>query len=239
MSSNTVSIILPCYNEATHLLHSIDVLNKHSLDFKFQYEFIFVEDKSTDATRDILKKLEQNLKNAQFIYHDKNLGRGAAVKSGFKVAKGDVVGFIDVDMEVSPRYINSFIESLETNDVVIGNRKYYSKTVVRALIRNYLSDSYRAFSKKILKHSYNDTEVGYKFFRKDKLEPFFKEVSNDHWFWDTEFMMYCFRNHLKVGEIEVEFLRDSIKKSTVKVISDTLHYFNELIKFNRKLKQAK
>ena len=142
-------------------------------------------------------------------------------------------------MEVSPRYINSFIESLATNDVVIGNRKYYSKTVIRAIIRNFLSNTYRSLNKKILKHMYHDTEVGYKFFRKEKLEPFFKEKTNDHWFWDTEFMMYCFRKKLKVGEIEVEFLRDNCKRSTVNVISDTIHYFKELIKFNRKLKQMK
>lgn len=239
MNSNTVSIILPCYNEAEHLKHSVEVLTEHSLDFKFQYEFIFVCDKSTDTTKEILKEFEGSIKDAKFIYHEKNKGRGAAVKSGFAIAKGDIVGYIDIDLEVSPRYINSFVESLATNDVVIGNRKYYSKTVLRAIIRNFLSDAYRSLNKKILKHCYHDTEVGFKFFKREKLKPFFMEKSNDHWFWDTEFMMYCFRNKLKVKEIEVEFLRDNTKQSTVKVISDTIHYFKELIKFNRKLKQTK
>ncbi len=107
------------------------------------------------------------------------------------------------------------------------------------MIRNFLSSSYRSLNKKILKHAYNDTEVGYKFFRREAVESFFKEGSNDHWFWDTEFMMYCFRKKLKVAEIDVEFLRDSTKKSTVNVISDTIHYIKELMKYKRKLKQMK
>ena len=85
MNGKIVSIILPCYNEAEHLLNSIRLLTEHSLGFKFQYEFIFVDDKSTDATPELLKKLELSFGNAQFIYQDVNKGRGAAVKSGFKV----------------------------------------------------------------------------------------------------------------------------------------------------------
>jgi glycosyltransferase involved in cell wall biosynthesis len=239
MNGKTVSIILPCYNEAEHLVNSIRVLTERSLAFKFEYEFIFVDDKSTDKTREILKKLELSFGNSQFIYHDVNKGRGGAVKSGFKAAKGELIGFIDIDLEVSPRYIIEFVEALENNDVVIGNRKYYSKTVVMAVVRNFLSNSYRSLNKRILKHSFQDTEVGYKFFRKEAVEAFFKEETNDHWFWDTEFMMYCFRNKLRVAEIDVEFLRDNTKKSTVNVISDSFHYFKELMKYKRKLKQMK
>ncbi|MBP7810467.1 MAG: glycosyltransferase family 2 protein [Bacteroidia bacterium] len=237
MIGSSVSIILPCYNEADHLERSIKVLVNHSADFKFNYEFIFVEDKSTDNTRQILKGFESTLKNSKFIYHDVNKGRGAAVKSGFEVATGDYVGFIDVDLEVSPSYINAFVESLKTHDVVIANRKYYSKTYLRALIRNIFSNSYRALNKKLLKHSYSDTEAGYKFFNKKALDNFFKQPSNDHWFWDTEFIMYCFNNKLKVDEIEVAFLRDETKQSTVKVLRDSLHYLNELIKYTKKNKK--
>jgi glycosyltransferase involved in cell wall biosynthesis len=236
MNTKTVSIILPCYNEAEHLESSLKILDEHSKDFKFKFEFVFVEDKSTDNTREVLKKLEPHLKDHQFIYHDKNMGRGAAVKSGFKAAKGDLIGFIDIDLEVSPRYINSFIESLAQNDAAIANRRYYSKTFWRALIRNFLSNYYRMLNKRILKHSYKDTEAGYKFFRRESVERFFKKETNDHWFWDTEFMMFCFRYDLKVAEIEVEFLRDDRKASTVNVFTDSLHYIKELIKYKRKYK---
>lgn len=236
MVPKLVSIILPCYNEAGHLLKSIRVLLEESKNFPFPFEFIFVEDKSTDDTRELLQKVERGFKNGQFIYHDKNKGRGAAVKTGFAAAKGDIVGFIDIDLEVSPRYIIQFVETLAENDVAIANRKYYSDSVTKALVRDTLSDYYHSLNKKILKHNFSDTEAGYKFFRKESLIPFFNTPSDDHWFWDTEFIMYCFNHKLKVAEIEVDFLRDNSKKSTVKVVSDSFYYLRKLLKYKKQSK---
>jgi len=237
MHPGLVSIILPCYNEAGHLEKSLKILSSEAANFNFQYEFIFVEDKSTDNTREILKKLEPEIENATFVYHNENKGRGAAVKSGFALAKGELVGFIDIDLEVSPRYIVQFIAALKTYDVAIGNRKYFSDSVLRALIRDTVSNYYSALNRKILKHNYRDTEAGYKFFRKEPLAEFFKSPSNDHWFWDTEFMMYCFNKKLKVIEIEVDFLRDQTKKSTVNLITDSFYYLKELMKYRKQLKK--
>lgn len=236
MSPKLVSIILPCYNEAGHLLKSIQALVEESKNFNFPYEFIFVEDKSTDTTVQILKNAEPNLKNARFIYHEKNKGRGAAVKSGFEVAKGDIIGFIDIDLEISPRYIVQFIDALGRYDVAIANRKYYSDSVIRAVVRNRLSRYYHALNKRILKHSFSDTEAGYKFFRKEAVTQFFRTPSDDHWFWDTELMMFCFDHQLKVVEIEVDFLRDHSKRSTVKVWRDSLYYLKKLLSYKNKLK---
>ena len=237
MSTELVSIILPCYNEAGHLEKSIRLLTEESKNFHFPFEFIFVEDKSCDNTRDLLKKIEPEFKNNQFIYHSENKGRGAAVKSGYAAARGNMVGFIDVDLEISPKYIPQFVEALKSCDAAIGNRKYYSDSVTRALIRDTLSNLYSSLNKKILKHSFSDTEAGYKFFRKESLKSFFENPSNDHWFWDTEFIMHCFNNNLKVQEINVNFLRDHDKKSTVKVISDSVYYLKELLKYKRGLKK--
>lgn len=237
MSSDLVSIILPCYNEAGHLEKSVKILGLEAGNFNFGYEFIFVEDRSKDNTRELLKKLEPSIKNAKFVYHDTNKGRGAAVKSGFEAAKGNIIGFIDIDLEVSPRYIVQFVEALKTYDAAIGNRKYFSDSVFRAVIRDTVSNYYSALNRKILKHSYRDTEAGYKFFRREPLAEFFKLPSNDHWFWDTEFMMYCFNKKLKVAEIEVDFLRDQTKKSTVNVITDSFYYLQELMKYRKKIKK--
>jgi dolichyl-phosphate beta-glucosyltransferase len=236
MSTPFVSIILPCYNEAGHLENSVKTLVEESKKFNFAFEFIFVEDKSTDTTRNLLTKLEKTLPNSQFLYHEKNKGRGAAVKTGVAAAKGDIVGFIDIDLEVGPRYIPEFVKALETNDAAIANRKYYSDSVVRALIRETLSNYYKSLNKRVLKHPFSDTEAGYKFFRKDPLKGFFVTKTNDHWFWDTEFVMYCFHKKLRLVEIDVEFLRDNTKKSTVNVIKDSIHYLKELRRYKKQLK---
>jgi dolichyl-phosphate beta-glucosyltransferase len=237
MNGPLVSIILPCYNEEEHLIKSISILIEQSKSFEFPHEFIFVEDKSKDNTAAILQQLEPTFTKARFIYHETNKGRGAAVKTGFQNAKGDIVGFIDIDLEVSPRYINDFIGALKDNDVAIASRRYFSDTYFRALVRNSFSHYYRFINKTILKHPYTDTEAGFKFFQREKVKEFFEQPSNDHWFWDTEFMMYCFNKGLKVTEIPVEFLRDHSKRSTVNVVTDSMHYISQLIKYKKQNKK--
>ena len=62
---------------------------------------------------------------AKFIYHPSNKGRGAAIKSGFNEAEGEIIGYIDVDLEVSPLYISDMVEALQTHDVAVGKRNYF------------------------------------------------------------------------------------------------------------------
>jgi dolichyl-phosphate beta-glucosyltransferase len=238
MTDPLVSIILPCYNEEEHLIKSISLLIEESKCFDFRHEFIFVEDKSKDNTARILKQLEPTFEKARFIFHETNKGRGAAVKTGFKAALGEIVGFIDIDLEISPRYINGFVSVLKKeHDVAIANRRYFSDTYIKAMIRNSFSNYYHFINKTILKHPYKDTEAGFKFFRRESVKDFFTQVTNDHWFWDTEFMMYCFTNNLKVAELQVEFLRDHSKRSTVNIVSDSFHYINQLMRYKKQKKK--
>lgn len=237
MNGPLVSIILPCYNEEEHLIKSVGLLIEQSKCFDFPFEFIFVEDKSKDNTAAILRELESTFSKARFIFHETNKGRGAAVKTGFNAALGEIIGFIDIDLEVSPHYVRDFINALKDHDVAIANRRYFSDTYVRALVRNSFSNCYRFINKSILNHSYTDTEAGFKFFRREKVKDFFAAPSNDHWFWDTEFMMYCFHNGLRVAELPVEFLRDHSKRSTVNIFTDSFHYIHQLVRYKKQLKK--
>lgn len=237
MQAPLVSIILPCYKEDGHLLQSIDELLQAAKSFSFSYELIFVEDYSPDTTAQVLKKLESSMPASKFIYHQANKGRGAAIKSGFEAASGDIIGYIDIDLEVSPRYIAQMVEALKTYDVVIGKRSYYYQITLQSLFRNSLSHAYRKLSRFYLKHPFTDTEVGYKFFRRSKVLPFFHEIENNHWFWDTEFMTLVHRHHLKVLEVPVEFIRNNKKPSTVKPVKDSIAYLSELRHYKKRLRK--
>ena len=237
MTGPLVSIILPCYNEEEHLIKSVSLLVEQSKRFDFKHEFIFVEDRSKDRTAGILRQLEPSLENTRFVFHETNKGRGAAVKTGFSAALGEIIGFIDIDLEISPRYINEFVAALKDHDVAIGNRHYFSDTYFRAMARNAFSNYYHFINKTILKHPYKDTEAGFKFFKRESMKTFFEQPSNDHWFWDTEFVMYCFNHRLRVAEIPVEFLRDHSKRSTVNILTDSFHYISQLLRYKKQLKK--
>ncbi len=230
-----VSIILPCYKEEEHLRISIEELVRVARSFDFTYEFIFVEDRSPDNTRSILKQLEVSIDNAQFIYHEKNSGRGGALKSGYAAARGTIVGYLDIDLEISAKYIADAVLHLKIYDVVIANRAYFSQLNLNSMVRNLTSRTYKRFSRMSLKHKYADTEAGFKFFVKEKVDPFFNEVLDNHWFWDTEFMMNVQKCNLSVFELPVEFIRNNRKKSTVRIGSDTRKYIAAIFRYrNRK-----
>ncbi|RAI15631.1 MAG: glycosyl transferase [Candidatus Melainabacteria bacterium] len=115
-----ITVLIPVYNELNTLeiiLKKVEETNLCGLE----KEIILIDDYSTDGTRDILKKLESKYK---VLYHDKNMGKGAALKTGFANMTGDIVIIQDADLEYEPKdYENLVKEVYEGNaDIVYGSR---------------------------------------------------------------------------------------------------------------------
>ncbi|MEO0205202.1 MAG: glycosyltransferase family 2 protein [candidate division WOR-3 bacterium] len=111
-----LSIIIPVYNE----LHNIDKLIQAVKSVDVRKEIIIVDDYSTDGTRDYLKRLT----DIKVIFHEKNMGKGSAIRSGLKHAQGDVVIIQDADLEYSPTDYPKLLESILRGQtrVVYGSR---------------------------------------------------------------------------------------------------------------------
>lgn len=231
-----LSLILALYDEGPTLpqsLHKIfEVLDKSNL----KYEVILIDDRSQDQSATLAKQAIANRSNCLFYQHKKNVGRGGTVAEGIRLAKGRVVGFIDVDLEVSPDYMPQMIEKILNNeaDVVTGRRFY--KLKLPSLLRQIASLIYRWLVRLLLKLPYYDTETGYKFFNREKILPIVEKVQDKGWFWDTEIMARTYYHHLRVLELPVLFIHRFDKKSTVKIFNDSWDYLVKLIKFKRKLK---
>src|SRR3990167_4517917 len=96
-----LSIIIPCYNEGSTFENSVKKIIGVAKTLKKEWEIIFVEDKSVDDTKKTVEKLTKQYKNSRAIFHKKNEGRGKSVSDGIKAARGDICGYLDVDLEVS------------------------------------------------------------------------------------------------------------------------------------------
>lgn len=230
------SLILPCYNEAEHISKSVNSIIAVLKRLNYSFEIIFIDDKSNDKTRALLKVIKTKYKfiPITMTFHHKNIGRGATVSEGVKKAKGDVVGFIDIDCEISPIYIPIFIDSVYAGyDVVTAHRIYEFNLL--ALHRWFASKIYSYLIKNIFKLKLNDTEAGYKFFNKDRIMPILKQIKDSHWFWDTEILVKASLSGLKVKEIPAVFIRRKDKTSTVKIIPDTIKYFKNIIRLKKEL----
>lgn len=238
MSKVEVSIILPCYNEGPTFEVSVAKIMSVLKKLKYIWEIIFVEDKSQDSTKENIEKLTSKIKSSRAIYHSKNQGRGKSVADGVKIARGDICGFLDVDLEISADYIPLFISEIKNgSDLVIGQR-FYEGDGTRTFVR-FLASKIYAFSVRMLFNSpAQDTESGYKFFRKSKILTILGKIKNKHWFWDTEI---CIRSHLaglKISQVPVLFRRREDKKSTVRLIPDSIDYISNLIRLKAELAKS-
>jgi glycosyltransferase involved in cell wall biosynthesis len=114
-----LSIIIPCYNEAKTIISLIDAVKKSPVKNR---EIIIVDDGSKDGTRDILSNL--NDPEVRIIFHSKNKGKGAALRTGFSEAKGDICIVQDADLEYDPQEFPLVIQPILDGkaDVVFGSR---------------------------------------------------------------------------------------------------------------------
>lgn len=115
-----VSIVIPCYNEKSTIEKIVEAVRNAQLK---QKEIIVVDDSSQDGTRTVL---EQNLSQVvdQIIYHPVNRGKGAALRSGFRAATGDIILVQDADLEYNPEDYPALLEPLMSGkaDAVFGSR---------------------------------------------------------------------------------------------------------------------
>jgi len=231
-----LSLILACYNEETILEKSLEEIIKILDSATFTYEIILVDDCSRDETRKVIHMLLLKYKERSMrkIFHEKNMGRGRTVTDGFRIARGDIVGFIDVDLEVHARYIPSFVLAIKKGaDVALGSRKYKLQLKPAPIYRYLLSRGYAFLVRKMLKIKLTDTECGFKFFKRMKIFPILDETENQRWFWDTEVMARAYYRGLQIVEIPCIFSRRSDKPSTVRLIPDVTDYFRELCRFRK------
>lgn len=230
MSDVEISIVLACYNEGPTLESNVQKIITQLEKLAVGWEVIFVEDGSRDGTRAKVLELSNRIKNSRVILHRKNKGRGRSVKDGLKASRGTICGFLDIDCEIAPSYIPLFLKKIsEGNDMVVARRRY--RTSLNSLARMVASKVYALVVSILLDLPIRDTEAGFKFFRRKKILPVLAKSADPGWFWDTEICFLAHRSGLNISEILVSFIRSKDKKSTVRLIPDSIQYLRKIFQF--------
>src|SRR5262245_37611689 len=231
-----LSVVIPCYNEASHLEASAAALVEVLDQTRYDYEVVFVDDCSQDDTRALIRDICTRSPRCRYVFHERNRGRGGAFKTGFAASTGRITGFIDIDLEVHALYIPALVNLLEKHayDVATGYR-YYLLRQTSGFHRHVLSRIYWMMCKVLLDSGVRDTETGCKFFRRDAASTAVLSSQCDGWFWDTEVMTRAALLGLRICEMPVLFLRRRDKRSTVRVLPDTWRYLIELHRFRAKV----
>lgn len=233
MKKTDLSLILACFNEGPTLKDSLEQITETLQSLKYKWEIIAIDDNSLDSTYKKLVEFSETRKNISVFKNSYNIGRGGTVALGIKKAKGNIVGFIDADLEVSPVYLIQFVKAIEKGaDLAIAVRIYRGS--LASLDRWVLSKGYNFLITKILDLNIEDTEAGYKFFNRKKILPILNLVKDKKWFFDTEIIARASAKKYKIAEIPVLFIRRSDKKSTVKIISDVIAYLKAIYLFKKR-----
>lgn len=169
-----LSIIIPVFNEYKTIASVVEQLKSLPLP-QVTKEIIIVDDGSSDTSADIIKKITD--KSIKKIFHEKNEGKGAAVRSGIKVASGDYILIQDADLEYNPNDIQKLIDPiLERKAVVVYGTRLKrlpnfsrDERTVRFLIQ-YLGNKFLSLTTSIFYGQWiTDMETGYKLFPKNAV----------------------------------------------------------------------
>jgi glycosyltransferase involved in cell wall biosynthesis len=232
-----VSVVVACYNEEETLARSFAEIKETLEDLGRSFEIIFVDDVSRDRTREILAGIvaaNPGL-DVRVLLHERNRGRGATVTDGFRAARGEIAGYLDVDLEVHCRYIPSLVRAIEKGADVATLRRIYAFQL-GSVDRYLMSRGYSLLVRRLLDLPLRDTETGFKFFRRNAVLPILDQVKDPGWFWDTEFMTRAFRRGLRIVEVPGAYIRRADKTSTVRGVQDSFRYFGKLLAFRRELR---
>jgi len=161
-------VVIPVYNEVQTLLHLIDRVQEVAVD----KDLVLVDDCSTDGTRDLLQKTTFP-SNVRVLYHERNQGKGAALRTGFAAATGDVVIIQDADLEYDPQEYPKLLRPILEGraDVVFGSRFAGGETHRVLYFWHFMGNKFLTLcSNAFTNLNLTDMETCYKVFRREVLQ---------------------------------------------------------------------
>ena len=195
-----LSVIIPVYNE----VKNVEEIIKRVQATKLASEIIIVDDYSQDGTRDTLKGLDGKRK-VRVLFHDKNQGKGGAVVTGMKAAKGDVLLIQDADLEYDPRDYPALLQPIEEGlaDVVYGSRFLGAAHRV-TMFWHQVANKLLTFMTNIMYDSIlTDMETGYKVFRREVIEGM--NIRSKRFNFEPEFTAKILKRKYRIFEVPITF----------------------------------
>lgn len=195
-----LSIIIPCYNERENIIKILDKVDQAEVPHK---EIIVVDDMSTDGTREIL---EEQVKSrvAKIVYHEKNGGKGAALKTGFSHATGDIVIIQDADMEYDPLEYPKVIAPIVKGkaDVVYGSRFLDSKA--KGYFSNWLANKFLTRLSNLFTGLHlTDMETCYKAFKREIIQSV--DIEEKRFGFEPEITAKIAKMKVRIREVPISY----------------------------------
>ena len=195
-----LSVVIPVYNEK----RTLSELIRRVEAVKLEKEIIIVDDASTDGTRDLLKKYEEQ-EGFKVIYQSKNAGKGSALRAGFDKVEGEIIIVQDADLEYDPKEYPLLLKPIIDGraDVVYGSR-FLGGTHRVFFFWHYVGNKIlTTLSNMFTNLCLTDMETGYKVFRKTVLDSFVLKCNR--FGFEPEFTCKVARNKFRIYEVPISY----------------------------------
>lgn len=198
----TLTVIIPCYNEATTIEEVLERVRAVGL----ADEILIVDDGSTDGTREILSQIEaQQLPEVRVLYHEQNRGKGAALVTGFRAATSDIFLIQDADFEYDPREYPILLRPLHEGiaRVVYGSR-FLGGPRKAMFFWNMIANKILTLATNILYNSIiSDMETCYKVFRSDVVNDM--SIHARGFEFEPEFTAKVLKKGIRIYEVPISY----------------------------------
>jgi len=223
-----ITVLIPIFNE----VNTLEIILKKVEEANFgglEKEIILIDDFSTDGTREILEKLKDKYK---IFYHDKNMGKGAALRTGFEHVTGDIVVIQDADLEYEPVDYEPLIKLIleDKADVAYGSRLSGGKPSRSFMFTHLLGNKLLTLITNVLYNTtLTDMETCYKAFKTEFIKGI--EIKSNRFDFEPEITAKVLKRGARLYELPISYYGREYEEGKKITWKDGFHAILALIKF--------
>lgn len=236
LGEELLSVILPVYRLGGTIEENLDSVAKCFDEGGIRYELVPVDDGSGDGTAEALRRAaEKRPDTVRPVWVEDNAGKGNALKVGFRASRGAYVLLLDGDLDIAPKMLPKFFESMRKNgsDVVVGSKRHPESSVQYPWHRRLASVIYFGLVRLFIGLPITDTQTGMKLFKRRLLGEALDRMLVKTYAFDLELLSIAYGRGAKISEAPVEIRFGgkfgALKPRTVRdMMKDTLAVFYRL-----------
>ncbi len=202
-----LSIVIPAYNEELRLPKSLERIRAYLETKGVSSEVIVVDDGSRDGTVQFVESQMATWPALRVVKNPGNRGKGYSVRHGMMEARGKIILFTDADLSAPIEEADKLLAALATHDVAIGSRAMDRSLIAvhQPWTREFAGIMFNTIVRVVLGLNIEDTQCGFKAFRREKSQVIFEQQCIERFGFDPELLFLAKRNGLTIAEIPVRW----------------------------------
>jgi len=239
-----VSIVIPAFNEARRLPHALGELQRFFATdawVSLAIEVLVVVEHSTDGTLELAREALGEQAKIRLIANPVQRGKGYAVRTGMREARGVVIFYMDADLSVPLEEVGHFLSYLQAHpeaEVLLATRQHAESRIERrqSLLRQTMGKTFNRILRTLSLIPFHDTQCGFKAFRRDAARNIFALQSLNGFAFDVEVILLAQALGYRVAELPVRWLNSP--ESKVHIIRDSIRMLLDAFTIRHRVKRA-